>query len=78
MTDAFKNDYMLFSAIARPGNSGGPIVSEKGRVLGLVSKEVKFDGTSTFPFFAAVPAEVIAKALLELSCPVELPIDTFE
>lgn len=29
----------LFSAIARPGNSGGPIVAHDGRVIGIVFQE---------------------------------------
>ncbi|MBF0593116.1 MAG: hypothetical protein HQL02_13615 [Nitrospirae bacterium] len=28
--DMYQNKYCLFSAITRPGNSGGPIFSEKG------------------------------------------------
>lgn len=78
MCDIEKNIYMLFSAIARPGNSGGPIISEKGRILGIVSQEVKFDGTHAFPFFAAVPTNAISEALQEMQCPIELPIDNYE
>ena len=70
---------MLFSAIARPGNSGGPVVSEKGRILGIVSQEVRTDSqNATFPFFVAVPTKEITKALKELDSPVELPIDLYE
>jgi hypothetical protein len=46
--------------------------------LGIVSQEVKFDGTTTFPFFAAVPTNEIISALKEIGCPCELPIETFE
>lgn len=36
----FNNRLFLFSAIARPGNSGGPILSTNGQFLGLVSQDV--------------------------------------
>ena len=29
----------MFSAIARPGNSGGPIIAHDGRVIGIVFQE---------------------------------------
>ena len=29
---------VLFSAISRPGNSGGPVVAHDGRVIGLVEE----------------------------------------
>jgi S1-C subfamily serine protease len=32
--------FFLYSAIARPGNSGGPIVAQDGRVVGLVTDEL--------------------------------------
>ena len=31
-------EWLLFSATARPGNSGGPIVANDGRLVGLVSR----------------------------------------
>jgi hypothetical protein len=34
------SDLFLFSAIARPGNSGGPIISSEGRILGLVAQSL--------------------------------------
>lgn len=39
-----RNRIFLYSATARPGNSGGPIVAQDGRVIGLV---VEDRGTST-------------------------------
>jgi S1-C subfamily serine protease len=61
----------LFSAIARPGNSGGPIVAMDGRVVGIVTRSLErqreeADPMAPMPFFAAVPSNVIAKALAEL------------
>ncbi|WP_332852672.1 S1 family peptidase [Duganella sp. S19_KUP01_CR8] len=39
----FSQRLFLFSAIARPGNSGGPILSTSGQFLGLVSQDVTLD-----------------------------------
>jgi hypothetical protein len=36
----------LYSAIARPGNSGGPIVAADGRVIGLVVEDSLFTGSA--------------------------------
>lgn len=36
----------LYSAIARPGNSGGPIVAGDGRVIGLVVEDSLFTGSA--------------------------------
>ena len=68
----------LFSAIARPGNSGGPVVAMDGRVVGIVSWSLErqkedADLMTPLPFFAAVPSKVIANALAELDGVTSLP-----
>lgn len=60
----------LFSAIARPGNSGGPVVAMDGRVVGIVTRSLErqkedADSMAPMPFFAAIPSRVIATALTE-------------
>lgn len=40
VTSFYGEELFLFSAIARPGNSGGPILSEDGHVVGIVTKEL--------------------------------------
>lgn len=67
--DAYPMD--LFSAIARPGNSGGPVVATDGRVVGIVTRSLErekeeADPMAPLPFFAAVPSKIIAKALADL------------
>lgn len=62
----------LFTAIARPGNSGGPVVGRDGRIVGIVTQTLEEAAAhggreKPFPFFASVPSEVIRLSVLELS-----------
>lgn len=61
----------LFSATTRPGNSGGPIVANDGRIVGMA---VQDDATQTAepgaaPFYAALPTRRIVAALSEIGHP---------
>lgn len=69
----------LFTAISRPGNSGGPIISADGKILGIVIQnlEGKYTDSSQSdcvpneqkisPFFAALPSRVIKEKFNELN-----------
>lgn len=62
----------LFSAIARPGNSGGPVLSQDGCILGIVTRSLErqkeeSDSMAVFPFFASVPAKEIRKCIRKLT-----------
>jgi S1-C subfamily serine protease len=61
---------MLYSAVARPGNSGGPIIGRDGMFLGMVTQEL---GRQTAdprgagaPFFAGLPCSTLFRAMSEL------------
>ena len=48
----------LYSAVARPGNSGGPIIGSDGRVVGIVTEHLISDAMKSegvLPFYAGVP-----------------------
>lgn len=62
----------LFTAIARPGNSGGPLLSEDGKLLGIVTQSLERQKEETdrenqiLPCFAAVPSSEIFRGFKEL------------
>ncbi len=69
----------LYSAIARPGNSGGPLISETGCVVGIVTEELLEDGKAfRMPFHAGIETMDVLKALEDLGAPVGLPLESYE
>lgn len=61
----------LYSAIARSGNSGGPIVAQDGRVIGLVVEDSAEStsndaGPGTAPFYRGIPSSKVIRALDDL------------
>lgn len=80
------NELFIFSSIARPGNSGGPIFNVKGQVVGIVtgrnqgkyldvSEEGKEDLMFDTPFSFAVPSWKIANALSDLGCSYQIEFE---
>lgn len=68
--DRWGNHVLLFSATARPGNSGGPVVSQDGYVLGLVSRLTGFKSVDVeAPFYGGVPTSQIQIALSDMDYP---------
>lgn len=76
----------LFTAISRPGNSGGPVMSADGKLLGIVTqslerkKENIDNRQSVMPCFAAIPANVIFAGFrdLNLSKTYSLPWEDYQ
>lgn len=73
-TEAF-----LFSAIARPGNSGGPIISHRGHVVGLVSRDFIAKGAEgVLPFYGGVATSTIVSAVRDLDPNLSVPLENYE
>ena len=73
----------LYSAISRPGNSGGPVISEDGYVVGIASEDLTMESDdekdSAFsPHYAGVPSHIILKAVADMGLDVEIPFEDFE
>lgn len=74
-------ELFLYSAISRPGNSGGAIVSDDGYVVGIVTEltDGRYDGEDVFsPHYAGIPAHAIANAIREMGLDVDIPYETFD
>jgi len=68
----------LYSAITHPGNSGGPIISSTGNIVGIVTGEVISNSKEIIlPFYAGVPTEEIIKAISELNTAVSIPVEDY-
>ena len=67
----------LYSATTRPGNSGGPILSADGYLVGLASKDLRVEtGKDWFaPHYAGVDARTAVRAASELGLDVTLPFE---
>ena len=71
----------LYSAIARPGNSGGPVMSENGYVVGLSTMDSigQYPGEDAFsPHYAGIPAQVLVQAVQDLDLGISLPFEPYE
>ena len=81
VTSLAGENLFLYSAIARPGNSGGPVMSEDGYLVGLsvVDAVGEYDNEDAFsPHYAGVPAQVLAKAVDDLNLGIRLPFEKYE
>ena len=71
----------LYSAISRPGNSGGPVMSDDGYVVGLsiVDATAQYQPDGAFsPHYAGVPAQVVVEAVESFELGIELPFENYE
>ncbi|MYH34839.1 MAG: trypsin-like peptidase domain-containing protein [Cenarchaeum sp. SB0669_bin_11] len=71
----------LYSAISRPGNSGGPVMSDDGYVVGLsiVDATGSYDAGDAFsPHYAGIPGQVIVSAVEDLGLGIDLQFEAFE
>ena len=76
-----KTELFLYSAISRPGDSGGAIVSDDGYVVGMSTNltEGQYEDETTFlPHYAGIPSHVIAKAVDDMDLGIRIPYETFD
>ena len=71
----------LYSAISRPGNSGGPVMSDDGYVVGLSIVDIAgryFANEAFSPHYAGIPAQAVIEAVEDLGLAVDLPFEHHE
>ena len=74
-------DLFLYSAISRPGNSGGPILSEDGFIVGLAVEDHLASYAEEQPFsphYAGIPTQVVVSAVEELAADIQLVVEAFD
>lgn len=59
------SDYVQFSAPISPGNSGGPVVDSRGRVVAVASAKLVGDGVEALSL--AIPVETVCLSLVSCS-----------
>lgn len=57
--------FFLYSSTTRPGNSGGPIVAQDGRVIGIVAHDVSVR-PDVAPFYRGIPGCEVIRCLNEI------------
>lgn len=61
------SDYLQFTAPISPGNSGGPVVDSRGRVVGVATAKIVADGAEALGF--AIPVQTVcASPVLLVRC----------
>ena len=71
----------LYSAISRPGISGGPVVSADSYIVGLsmVDATAEYQQAETFsPHYAGIPSQVVVSAVESSGLDIELPFEEYE
>ena len=77
-------ELFLYSAISRPGDSGGAVVSDDGYVIGMTTelsdaRVGQNGGEDVFsPHYAGIPSDIVAKAVDDLGIDVRIPYETFD
>ena len=77
-------ELFLYSAISRPGDSGGAVVSDDGYIVGMTTELSDarlgtMDGEDVFsPHYAGIPSQVLAKAVDDMDVGVHIPLETYE
>ncbi len=71
----------LFSAISRLGNSGGPVMSDGGYMVGLcnVDSTGEYRSAEAFsPHYVGIPGQVVVDAVSSLGLGIQLPFEEYE
>lgn len=74
VADHLGNEYFLFSAKTTGGNSGGPIIDNTGRVVGIVAQDFfekyAFENKGKLPYYAGISSKYIAGFINTIVIPI--------
>lgn len=74
----FGQELFLYSAIARPGNSGGPVVAATGHIVGIVTAVHSQEACSWGPFHTGIATAELTSAIAQLDPSILFPVETYE
>ncbi len=81
VTSCWGDSLFLYSAIARPGNSGGPVMSDDGYLVGMSIADAKaeYSNEKEFsPHYAGIPSQVLFHAMDDLELGIQLRFQACE
>jgi S1-C subfamily serine protease len=64
-TSSWLSPYIQTDAAVSPGNSGGPLIDDCGRVVGLISSQISAPGAENLAF--AIPIDVLGPVVADLT-----------
>ncbi|NLL18045.1 MAG: trypsin-like peptidase domain-containing protein [Clostridia bacterium] len=74
-------DHIIYSSITRPGNSGGPIFTKRGHLVGISARQLEREHDSeknVVPFFEGIPSCEIIKALKEIEPDIKIAYENYQ
>lgn len=73
--------HFIYSSITRPGNSGGPIFTNRGQLVGISARHLEREidkDKNVVPFFEGIPSVELIKALRELESSIKLLVEDYQ
>lgn len=74
-------EHFVYSSITRPGNSGGPIFTKRGHLVGISARHLEHDtdkDNNVVPFFEGITSREVVKALRELERDIEIAFEDYQ
>lgn len=73
-------EHFIYSSITRPGNSGGPIFTNKGHIVGITSQHVERESDkekNVVPFFQGITSNQVIQAIHEIDQSIEIAYEDY-
>lgn len=73
-------EHFVYSSITRPGNSGGPIFSRRGHIVGITTQHVEKETDkerNVVPFFQGITAREVIRGIHEIDPTIEVVFEDY-